>query len=185
MLGYQFGGKAYGHPRLMKQRKLKSQYWKDENGKRKLFLCVVCWNIEKEKDGEKQKVGRQAGEAQRGKELEQERKSKGNIFLLQEQHEFCSGGEKMRNACFHRGKNERREKKKKNSQQVHVQHFLHITGNQEVSRCSRAQQQQQKIGQKRVLQVQIVSLQIRPIAVIVALFEQNVNSIESFAFSPG
>ena len=59
-----------------------------------------------------------------------------------------------------------------------------MTGNQEVSRCSRAQQQQ-KIGQKRVLQVQIVSLQIRPIAVIVALFEQNVNSIESFAFSPG
>ena len=26
MLGYQFGGKAYGHPRLMKQRQLKSQY---------------------------------------------------------------------------------------------------------------------------------------------------------------
>ena len=26
---------------------------------------------------------------------------------------FCSGGEKMRNACFHQGKNERREKQKK------------------------------------------------------------------------
>ena len=86
--------------------------------------CPQIWNMEKEKDGEKQKVGRQASEAQPGKELERERKSKGNIFCWRNQMKFCSGGEKMRNACFHQRKNERREKQKKNSEQEHVQPFL-------------------------------------------------------------
>ena len=86
--------------------------------------CPQIWNMEKEKDGEKQKAGRQASEAQPGKELERERKSKGNIFCWRKNMKFCSGGEKMRNACFHQGKNERREKQKKNSEQEHVQPFL-------------------------------------------------------------
>ena len=86
--------------------------------------CPQIWNMEKEKDGEKQKAGRQASEAQPGKELERERKSKGNIFCWRNNMKFCSGGEKMRNACFHQGKNERREKQKKNSEQEHVQPFL-------------------------------------------------------------
>ena len=95
--------------------------------KRKMFLCVVwyiklrlivmptIWNIEK--GGErwrKQKVGRQASKAQRGKELERERKKQRKHFLFEEQHEFCCSGEKMRNACFHQSKHERREKQKKN-----------------------------------------------------------------------
>ena len=67
--------------------------------------CPQIWNIEKEKDGEKQKVGRQASEAQRGKELERERKSKGNIFCWRNNMKVCCGGEKM--------KNERREKQTK------------------------------------------------------------------------
>ena len=81
--------------------------------------CPQIWNMEKEKDGEKQKAGRQASEAQPGKELELERKSKGNIFSWRNHMKFGSGGKKMRNACFHQGKNERREKQqqqKKNSE---------------------------------------------------------------------
>ena len=72
--------------------------------------CPQIWNIEKDKDGEKQKVGRQVSEAQRGKELERERKSKGNIFCWRNNMKFCSSGEKMRNVCFHQSENERREK---------------------------------------------------------------------------
>ena len=36
--------------------------------------CPQIWNIEKEKEGENEIVGQQASEAQRVKELEQERK---------------------------------------------------------------------------------------------------------------
>ena len=61
--------------------------------------------IEKKKDREKQKVGRQASEAQREKELERERKSKGD-FCWRDNMKFCSGGEKMRNASGHQGENE-------------------------------------------------------------------------------
>ena len=42
---------------------------------------------------------------------------------------FCSIGEKIKNACVHRGVNERREKK---SEQEHVRHFLQKTCNEEV-----------------------------------------------------
>ena len=90
--------------------------------------CPQIWNIEKDKDGEKQKVGRQVSEAQRGKELERERKSKGNIFCWRNNMKFCSSGEKMRNVCFHQG-----EMSDVKNKQEHVQHFLHVTGNQKVS----------------------------------------------------
>ena len=80
------------------------------------------------------KTGRQASEAQPEKELERERKSKGNIFCWRNQMKFCSGGEKMRNACFHQRKNERREKQKKIvNKNTYNLSSGHITGNQEVS----------------------------------------------------
>ena len=63
--------------------------------------CPQIWNIEKEKDREKEKVGRQASEAQREKELERERKNKKDTFCWRNNMEFCSGGEKMRNASGH------------------------------------------------------------------------------------
>ena len=83
-----FGGKAYGHLRLVKQRQLKSQ--QDENGKRKMFFvsalskvlsvdslsCPPIWKIEK--DREKEKVRLQASEAQREKELDELKKKKTN-----------------------------------------------------------------------------------------------------------
>ena len=65
----------------------------------------------KEKDREKEKVGQQASETQQEKELEWERKNKGDIFGWRNNMKFCSCGEKMRNACIHQGENEWREKK--------------------------------------------------------------------------
>ena len=63
---------------------------------------------ERQRKGES---GRQASEAQGKKksdqELQREIKNKGVIFLLEEQHEHCSGGEIMRTASGHQGKNER------------------------------------------------------------------------------
>ena len=47
--------------------------------------CPQIWNIEKEKEREKEKVGRQASEAHREKALEQEKR---RHFLLEEQYEI-------------------------------------------------------------------------------------------------
>ena len=46
--------------------------------------CPQIWNLEKEKDREKEKVGRQASESQREKELERGRKNERRHFLLEE-----------------------------------------------------------------------------------------------------
>ena len=65
--------------------------------------CQQIWNIEKGQDREKEKVGRQASEAQREKELERERKNKKGHFLLDEQYEIL----KRRDSSGHQGENER------------------------------------------------------------------------------
>ena len=53
--------------------------------------CPQIWNIEQEKDREKEKVGGRPGklnEIEKGdRDLEREMKHKGDIFLLEEQHE--------------------------------------------------------------------------------------------------
>ena len=51
----------------------------------------TIWNIEKKKDREKEKVGRQ-GEDQREKELERETKNKRRHFCWRNNMKFCSGG---------------------------------------------------------------------------------------------
>ena len=54
------------------------------------FSWPQIWNIEQEKDREKEKVsGRLAKlkEKKGDRDLERERKNKGDIFLLEEQHE--------------------------------------------------------------------------------------------------
>ena len=79
---------------------------------------MEIWSIEQEKDREKEKVGRQASEAQREKGWQGFRATdekpketffcgKNNINIL------CSGGDKMRNASGHqcKGENERLWKK--------------------------------------------------------------------------
>ena len=64
---------------------------------------------------------------------------------------FCSGGEKMRNASGHLGKNERRWKNSVQEQE-HVRHFLHKTCNEETSgnsHFSRAIKQRQRNVQRK------------------------------------
>ena len=84
----------------------------------KLRLIVMSTNFEyraRERQ-RKRESRRQASEAQREKNLE-------------EQHENfqCSGGEKMRNASSHRCKVKMNGSEK--SEREHVQHFLHKTCN--------------------------------------------------------
>ena len=64
--------------------------------------CPQIWNIEKEekeRDREKEKLGRLTSEANfNEKKSYSEREKTKETFFLEEQHEFCSGDEKMRNA---------------------------------------------------------------------------------------
>ena len=51
--------------------------------------CPQTWNVEQERDREKEKVGGRAAklnEKKGDRDLEQENKNKGDIFLLKEQH---------------------------------------------------------------------------------------------------
>ena len=57
-----------------------------------------------------------------GKELEREiTTTKETDFVVRKTGKFYSGGEEMRNASGHQGKNERQRKK---NEQDHIQHFL-------------------------------------------------------------
>ena len=52
--------------------------------------CPQIWNIEQEKDREKEKVGgrpAKLNEKKGDRDLEREIKNKGDIFLLEEQHQ--------------------------------------------------------------------------------------------------
>ena len=63
--------------------------------------------MEQEKDREKEKVGgrpAKLNEKKGDRDLEREINNKGDIFLLEEQRQFCSGGEKIRNASGHQYK---------------------------------------------------------------------------------
>ena len=100
--GY-FGGNSHSHQRLVKQRRQKSQ----KRRKRKAEIvsvsvlskvlsldklsCQQIWNIEQEKGREKEKGQRsrpaKLNEKKGDRDLEREIKSKGDIFLLEEQHE--------------------------------------------------------------------------------------------------
>ena len=69
--------------------------------------CPQIWKIEKEEDGEKEKVRRQASEAQREKSYSKKEKTKGTFFFWRSNTKFCSGGEKIRNASGYQGENGR------------------------------------------------------------------------------
>ena len=69
--------------------------------------CSQIWNIEKEKDREKEKVDDRPAKLnkKRGdRQLEQEMKK--DIFCWKNNKTFCSGGEKTRNASGYEGENE-------------------------------------------------------------------------------
>ena len=54
------------------------------------LTCPQIWNIEQEEDREKERVGGRPpklNEKKGERDLEREKKNKGDIFLLEEQHE--------------------------------------------------------------------------------------------------
>ena len=108
--GY-FGGKWHSHPRLVKQRQLKSQ----SRRKRKAEIvsvsvssCPQIWNIELEKDREKEKLGgrpAKLNEKRGNRDLEQEIKNKGDSFFAgKTTWKCCRSGENMTNASGHQCK---------------------------------------------------------------------------------
>ena len=117
--------------------------------------CPQIWNLEQEKDREKEKVaGRPAklNEKLKGdRDLERDIKNKGDIFLLEEQHEnFVAAVTKWEMLAATNAKWKWAAVKK--SEQEHVceispiklvtKKFL------EVSRCSRAKQRQRNVQKK-------------------------------------
>ena len=79
--------------------------------------CPQIWNIEQEKDREKEKVGDRPvkrNEKKGDRDLERELKNKRRHFLVgRTTLKFCSGGEKMRNASDHQCKVKMSDSKKK------------------------------------------------------------------------
>ena len=110
--------------------------------------------------------------------------------MLEEQHENL---DKMRTASGHQYKVKMRGSDISSTKRV-TKTFL------EVSRCSRAKQLQRNVQKKVCCTCKVAFLLIRPIVVFhrspalpsplsitlfYILFEQTINIIESFAFSPG
>ena len=72
--------------------------------------CPQVWNIEQEKDREKEKVGGRPAKlnekrGDRDLELEIKNKNKGDfVFCWKNNMKICSGGDKIRNASGHQYK---------------------------------------------------------------------------------
>ena len=85
--GY-FGGKWHSHPRLVKQRQLKSQSRRKQKAEIvsvSVSSCPQIWNVKLEKDGEKEKLGGRPAnlnEKKGDRELEREIKNKGDSFFV-------------------------------------------------------------------------------------------------------
>ena len=118
--------------------------------------CPQIWNIEKEKDREKEKIVGQVSEDQREKELalEREREKKnliGDTFCWGNNMKFCSDGML---AATRVTENERQWKKKANKNTSDISSIKRVTRKfLEVSRCSRAKQRQ-RMYEKSLLLVQ-------------------------------
>ena len=82
------GGKSHSHPRLVKQRKLNSQSRRKQKAEIvsvSVSLCPQIWNIELEKDREKEKVGgrpAKLNDKKGNRDLEREIKNKGDSFFV-------------------------------------------------------------------------------------------------------
>ena len=113
--------------------------------------CPQIWNIEQEKDREKEKVGdrpAKLNEKEGDRDLEREI-NKGDIFLL----EFSSnksGGDKMSNASGRQCKVKMSGSEKKvNEKTYDISPIKRVTKKfQQVSRCSRAKQLQRNVQKK-------------------------------------
>ena len=73
--------------------------------------CPQIWNIEQEKDREKEKVGgrpAKLNEKKGDRGLVREKENKGDIFFVgRTTGKFCSCGDKMRKASGYQSENER------------------------------------------------------------------------------
>ena len=116
--------------------------------------CPQIWNIEQEKDREKEKVGgrpAKLNEKKGDRDLEREIKNKGDIFLLEEQHEnFVAAVTKWEMLA---ATNARRKwaavKKKVNENTYDISSIKRVTKKfLEVSRWSRAKQRQRNVQEK-------------------------------------
>ena len=70
--------------------------------------CPQIQKIEKEKDREKEKMGDRPAKVDQKKsdrKLERDREKKETFFVGRKAWEFCSGGEKMKDASGHQGEN--------------------------------------------------------------------------------
>ena len=119
-------------------------------------------------------------------------KNKGDIFCWSPTWKFCSGGEKMRNVSGHQGENERRWKKKVNTNTHDISSIKRVT-------CCRCAKQRQRNVQKMCCTCKVAFLLIKPFVVFhryccldrfsitrfYISFEQTISIIESFAFNPG
>ena len=156
------------------------------------MLCTQIWNIEQEKDREGRGRPAKLNEKKGNRGLEREIKNMRHYFVGRTTGKFCSGGDKMGNASGHQCKvNMSGSEKKVNENSYDISSIKHVTKNfVEVSRCSRAKQRQRNVQKKCAARAKLLFLLIRPIVVFhlsAALppFEQTINVIESFAFSPG
>ena len=90
--------------------------------------CPQIWNIEQEKDREKEKVGgrpAKLNEKKGDRDLEREIKNKGDIFLLEEQHEnFVAAVTKWEMLAATNARRKWAAVKKK-SEREQVRYFLH------------------------------------------------------------
>ena len=146
--------------------------------------------------GERQRRQRQASEAQREKGQQRSRArdkiQMRHFFVGRTAGKFCSGGDKMGNATGHQCKVKMSGSEKKSEREL-VRHFLPKSLTRkflEVSRCSRAKQRQRNVQKKFAARAKLLFLLIRPIVVFhrspaLPPFEQSINTIESFALSPG
>ena len=120
--------------------------------------CPQIWNIEQEKDREKEKVGgrpAKLNDKKDDRDLEREIREikKRRHFFFEEQHEnfvAAAGGDNMRNASGHQCKVKMRGSEKKvNENTYDISSKKSVTKKfLEVSRCIRAKQRQRNVQKK-------------------------------------
>ena len=107
------------------------------------LLCPQIWNIVERESRHQVSKAQQEIEQQRARVRD---KNKGDIFCWKK---FCSGGEKMRDACGHQGDNDRQWKKKVNKNAYNISSLKRVTRKfLEVSCCTCAKQWQRNVPKK-------------------------------------
>ena len=112
------------------------------------------WNIEQEKDREKEKVGGRPAnlnEKKGDRDLERKIKKRRHVFDWRTTWNFRSGGDKIRNAGGHESNFRCKwaQWKKVNEITYDISPIKSVTKKfLEVSRCSRAKQRQKKVQKK-------------------------------------